>query len=415
MQHMKLELSPEVKRTIETGVALLKGSAKRLFMATLVSQLGRGGQRLASKELGWNRDLIRKGLHELRSGISCVDNFSARGRKRWEERNPELIKDIKEIVDAHCETDPTFRTTRLYRRLTAGEVRRQLLEDKGYCVDQIPKERSMRDLLGALGFHPRKVVKSKPLKKIKETDAIFNQVHQVNQQADADPGTVRISLDTKAVVAIGDLSRGGKSRQDEHTSDHDFESKAKVTPFGVFRPDTSETWLYFTTGSVTADFMVDRLQELWPGLKKNGNTPHTLVINADNGPENSGVRSQWLKRLVAFSAQENITIQLAYYPPYHSKYNPIERVFGVLENYWNGDPLRTIDKALGMAEGMTYKGIHPVAKLITDVYKKGVKLNTQVRSLYEKALDRLQKLHKWFITITPDKAKIVCNLAEQLE
>jgi len=265
---MKLELSTEVKRTIETGVSFLSGSSKRLFMASVVTQLGRGGQRLASKELGWNRDLIRKGLHELRSGMACVDNFSARGRKRLEERNPELIKDITEIVDAHCETDPTFRTTRLYRRLTAKEVLRQLIEEKGYTPNQVPKERSMRNLLTALGFHPRKVVKSKPLKKIKETDAIFNQVHKVNRQSDADPGTIRISLDTKAVVAIGDLSRGGKSRQGEQASDHDFEPEAKVTPFGVFRPDTSETWLFFTTGSVTADFMIDRLQELWPDLKK---------------------------------------------------------------------------------------------------------------------------------------------------
>jgi hypothetical protein len=139
------------------------------------------------------------------------------------------------------------------------------------------------------------------------------------------------------------------------------------------------------------------------------------VINADNGPENSGVRSQWLKRLVALSAQEDITIQLAYYPPYHSKYNPIERVFGVLENYWNGDPLRTVEKALGLAEGMTYKGVHPVARLITAAYKKGVKLSAHMRCLYENALDRLQDLRKWFITITPDKAKIVCDLAELLE
>jgi hypothetical protein len=265
---MKPELSPETKRIIQAGVALLSGSSKRLFMASVVAQLGHGGQRLAAKELGWNRDLIRKGLHELRSGIACVDNFSARGRKRWEERNFELIKDITEIVDTHCETDPTFRTTRLYRRLTAKEVRRQLIENKGHHPDQVPKERSMRDLLGSLGFHPRTVVKSKPLKKIKETDAIFNQIHQVNQQADADPETVRISLDTKAVVAIGDLSRGGKSRQGEQALDHDFRPEVKVTPFGIFRPDTSETWLFFTTGSVTADFMVDRLQELWPDLKK---------------------------------------------------------------------------------------------------------------------------------------------------
>jgi len=149
-------------------------------------------------------------------------------------------------------------------------------------------------------------------------------------------------------------------------------------------------------------------------IKKNGNSPHTLVINADNGPENSGVRSQWLKRLVEFSVQGNITIKLAYYPPYHSKYNPIERVFGVLENYWNGDPLRTVEKALGLASGMTYNGIHPVVQQITKLYSTGVKLSNQIRNLYEKALFRLPELRKWFITINPDKAKRICELAECL-
>jgi hypothetical protein len=148
------------------------------------------------------------------------------------------------------------------------------------------------------------------------------------------------------------------------------------------------------------------------GVKKNGNTPHTLVINADNGPENSGVRSQWLKRLVEFCARWKIKIQLAYYPPYHSKYNPIERVFGVLENYWNGDPLRTTEKALGMAEGMTYNGVHPVAQLVTQEYAKGVKLNAQLRRVYETALERLDGLKKWFITIDPVKAQNICALVQ---
>lgn len=139
------------------------------------------------------------------------------------------------------------------------------------------------------------------------------------------------------------------------------------------------------------------------------------MINADNGPENSGVRSQWLKRLVAFSAHEKITIQLAYYPPYHSKYNPIERVFGVLENYWNGDPLRTVQKAIGMATGMTYKGVHPVAELITKLYAKGVKLSNQLRRHYEQALSRLPELPKWAITIEPGIAAQINALAETME
>ena len=216
---MKLQLTSEVKVTLRIACGLLKGASRRFFMASVVVQLDRGGQRRLAQELGWNRDLIRKGLHELRSGITCVDAFSSRGRKNWEELHPKLAIDVKEIVDSHCETDPTFRTTRLYRRLTAGEVRRQLLEDKGYQQDQIPCERSMRDLLARLGFHPRKVVKSKPLRKIKETDAIFDQVHLVNQQADADSGTIRLSIDSKAVVAIGNFSRGGTNLKEEETLD----------------------------------------------------------------------------------------------------------------------------------------------------------------------------------------------------
>ena len=93
-------------------------------------------------------------------------------------------------------------------------------------------------------------------------------------------------------------------------------------------------------------------------------------------------------------------VQLACYPPYHSKYNPIERVFGVLENYWNGDPLTSVIKALGMAEGMTYKGVHPKAVLIEGSYPKGVKVDKKSMRPYEKCLHRLDDLGKWFISIS---------------
>lgn len=139
------------------------------------------------------------------------------------------------------------------------------------------------------------------------------------------------------------------------------------------------------------------------------------MINADNGPDNSGVRSQWLKRLIEFSALENIKIQLAYYPPYHSKYNPIERVFGVLENYWNGDPLRTVEKALGFARAMTYNGVHPITQLVSKAYFKGIKLSNKMRQHYEGALSRLAELRKWFITIEPGRARHICELAIDLE
>lgn len=265
---MRLQLTDPVKTVIQSACSALKGASRRMFMASVVKQIEHGGQREAERSLGWNRGTIQKGMHELRSGITCKDGFNQRGRKRWEHQVPNLEQDIRKMAEAASQTDPTFRTTQLYRRLTGKEVRRQLLEEMGYQPEHVPSERTLRRMLTEMGYKPRLVAKSKPIRKIKETDVIFDQVHKINKEADADEDTVRLSIDTKAVVAIGDLSRGGKSRQGEESLDHDFEAEHKLTPFGIFRPDTSETLLFFTSGSVTADFMADRLDEIWPNLKK---------------------------------------------------------------------------------------------------------------------------------------------------
>ncbi|MCU7897892.1 MAG: transposase [Candidatus Thiodiazotropha sp. (ex Lucinoma aequizonata)] len=110
--------------------------------------------------------------------------------------------------------------------------------------------------------------------------------------------------------------------------------------------------------------MVDRLEELMPQWKKRF-ALHTMVINADNGPESSGRRTRWLKRLTELSDTHQLSIQLAYYPPHHSKYNPVERLWGVLENHWHGKILDSIDKALGSARSMTYRGIKPTVRKVT--------------------------------------------------
>lgn len=161
-----MELTESLKSLfIETAITL-KGSAKRLFMARTVAELGPGGQRLAQRELGWCRESIRKGTHELTTGICCQDAFALRGRKPAEAHLPALLGDIKAIVDGQSQTDPQFRTNRLYTRLTAGEVRRQLIEIKGYTDAQLPKAETIGAKLNQLGYHPKKVQKSLPKKRL---------------------------------------------------------------------------------------------------------------------------------------------------------------------------------------------------------------------------------------------------------
>jgi hypothetical protein len=369
-------------------------------MGSVVNLLGRGGQRFAEQELGWNRGTIRKGKLELQTGQSIKDRFHERGRQRTEDHLPQLLDDIRAIVEPSAQTDPTFRSTRIYSPLTAQEVRLRLITQQGYTDAELPSSRTLRNKLNDLGYHLRKVNKCKPLKKIAETDAIFETVHQINKTADQDTGVLRISLDTKATVKVGPFSRGGYSRQGENACDHDFQADTTLTPFGILLPQTGDNHLWFSQSRVTADFMVDRLEEKLPQWKQDY-ALHTLVINADNGPESSGRRTQWLKRLVALSDAHQVTIQLAYYPPYHSKYNPVERLWGVLENHWRGEIIDSVEKALGLARSMTYRGIKPRVRKVSKVYRKGISVAKQAMQDIEARLGRTEGLEDWFIKIEP--------------
>ena len=159
-----MELTHSLKTLFIETARTLKGPARRLFMARTTKELGPGGQRKAEAELGWNRETIRKGTHELESGLTCQDAFGARGRKKAEELLPNLLNDIKGIVDSQSQTDPQFRTQRLYTRLSAAEVRRQLIAQKGYSAEELPTATTIATKLNLLGYYPNKVAKSKPKK-----------------------------------------------------------------------------------------------------------------------------------------------------------------------------------------------------------------------------------------------------------
>jgi hypothetical protein len=133
-------------------------------MARTVVALGKGGQRLAERELGWNRKTIRKGQEELSHEIVCLDAYSSRGRKRSEDHLPNLLSDIRAIVDGQSQADPQFRTNRLYTRLTAAEVRRQLLAQKGYTDEELPTAETIATKLNQLGYFLKKVAKTQPQK-----------------------------------------------------------------------------------------------------------------------------------------------------------------------------------------------------------------------------------------------------------
>ena len=210
---------------------------------------------------------------------------------------------------------------------------------------------------------------------------------------------LRISIDAKAVIKVGPFARGGKSRIPTKAADHDFEPVATVTPVGIFLPAFDELFLYGVTSKVTSDCLVDRLIDWWETLKERFSHIKTLLINLDNGPESHSRRTQFMQRLVEFAQQYHLTVRLAYYPPYHSKYNPIERCWGILEQHWNGALLDSMEAVIQYASTMTWKGQHPVVCLVTTTYQTGVKLTEEAMDLVENQIQRLPTLRKWLVDI----------------
>jgi len=221
----------------------------------------------------------------------------------------------------------------------------------------------------------------------------------VNAAADADPAVLRVSLDTKATVKVGSFSRRGTSRVRVQAADHDFQAEATVTPVGLFLPEWDELYLYHVTSKVTSDCLVDCLTRWWERVRERYAHIRMLVLNLDNGPENHSHRTQFMHRLVEFVTQAGVSVRLAYYPPYHSKYNPIERCWGILEMHWNGALLDSLHAVVAYSASMTWKGLHPLVEMVTTSYQTGVTLTKDAMTAVEAQIDRLPQLAKWFIDI----------------
>jgi len=196
---------------LRTAARRLKGHQRRLFQAEVTRALCNGSPRAAERRFGWGRRNIQTGLHELDSGLRCQEDFARRGRPRTEVAQPKLADDIRALVEPHTQTDPALRSARRYNNLSARELRQQLVQHKGYPAEQLPSERTLRDILNRMGYRLKRIQKGKPLKKPPQTDAIFANVHAVHQQSLNQPDTLEISMDAKAKVNEGEYSRGGKN------------------------------------------------------------------------------------------------------------------------------------------------------------------------------------------------------------
>src|SRR5215475_13002713 len=221
----------------------------------------------------------------------------------------------------------------------------------------------------------------------------------------ASQGVKRWSMDGKATVNIGEFSRGGRTRGDHRASDHALGGQEKYVPCGIVDEASGALHITFGSSYKTSDFIVDTIEAKWEAMAEQEKAETSLIqIKGDNGPESSGRRTQFLARMVQLADLTNKPMQLLYYPPYHSKYNPIERCWGILELHWNGTKLVNVETMVEWAKSMTWKGMHPIVALSQKVYQKGVTLSKKAMRAVEARLERHPELPKWDILIRPTSA-----------
>ena len=369
----------------------LKSYDKRIAIGSLIHDIGGRCLNKISKLFNVSWAYCKKCYIEYSQ--PQVSKPETRGRKKLTELQPTLIDDIKNIIEDYASTDSDFKTEKRYVRLTLNEIREELIATKHYTNETCIKKSALANLLNELNFNLRKVQKTKPLKKIPETDATFDNVHNMKKAAYNDDKIALLSLDTKDKVLLGPFSRNGKNRFDVKAVDHDLTNNCLI-PFGILDLKTNIPYFFnFTTKPTSCD-LVDCIEE-WYQEKYLNSDINKIVILLDNGPDNSGVRTIFLKWLIQLSNKYNIEIELVYYPPYHSKYNPVERLWARLENIWNGSLLETKEICLGFMKNLTWKSNKSVTKLKEVKYEKGMKVEKQeMKELENNYIIRDEELKK---------------------
>jgi hypothetical protein len=400
---MMNELQEPHIATIKDAAQKLTGAKRRAFQAQVVLDYLNGSARRAEAVFGWSRRTVILGLHELRTGITCVDNTSARGNRKTEEKWPQLAEDMRSLAEPHSQVDPKFQSPFCYTRMTAKAMRQALIGQKSWQHGQLPCENTIGNILNRLGYRLRRVQKAQPVKRVRDTEAIFAHVHRENHASDARDDSLRISMDTKAKLNVGAFSRGGTARGSEAIQawDHDMRPQQKLVPCGILEVLGGLLTIIFGTSRETSDFLVDCLQQWWNLSQAHYRHIRQLVIDLDNGPQNASVRTQFMQRMVEFADRNALEVVLVYYPPYHSKYNPIERCWGILEAHWNGTLLETVDTVLHWARTMTWKTVRPIVQLLDKVYANGVRVAKKAFRKIEERLERHASLPKYGVRIQP--------------
>ena len=393
------KLENDYKNIVENIKKLPNSIERDLIIGSLVEDLGKRCISAVSRVIGICREKVKSCYEKFKNGIQLKLEF--RGRKSIVETYPNINNDIESVIENYKIADSHFKTETLFISMNPTVIIKELIDKYDYppkfaCYNSIVK------ILKDMGYKYHKIPKSEVIDKIPETDAIFENVNDHLESIDNRNEEVAfISIDDKATKKIGNLSDNGYSWQNIKALDHDTTFKYAVKPFGILDLKTNETFVTCTPYNSTAAFKVDCIEK-YIVRKNKHHKLKKLVVFLDNGPENSSRRKLWLKKIVKLSIKYNLIIQLVYYPPYHSKYNKIERVWAHIQMEWRRITIDSLDLLIDCLNKMKWKGIDIKGNLSMNKYEKGIKVSDyEMETEINPHIIREEGLEKWSLVITP--------------
>ena len=392
-----------IKKSYKNLIKVIKNCSnkeqKMKMIGSLAVDIGKRCISALSKIFGLSRITIRKAIKIFENKVFYKKEIETRGRKKLIEKYSSLKEDITKVIENYLSTDPRFKTEKQYVNMTVKEIKKQLIETGKYQENSFSNS-SLNNILNSMDYGLKKVQKTKPLKKIEETDAIFDNVNKKKEEGFKDNKMVMISIDTKDKVLLGPFSRNGKNRIQIEAVDHELTNDCLI-PFGILDLKNNTPYFFNYTSKPTSLDLVDCIEEFFEEQYLNKDISK-LMIFLDNGPDNSGVRTIFLSGLINIAKKYNIQIELVYYPPYHSKYNPVERLWARLEKIWNGFLLETKEVCLSFMKNLTWRNTKSVTKLKEVKYEKGLTINRkEMKMLEDKYITRTDGIKKWSVLITP--------------
>ncbi len=392
-----------IKKSYKNLIKVIKNCSnkeqKMKMIGSLAVDIGKRCISALSKIFGLSRITIRKAIKIFENKVFYKKEIETRGRKKLIEKYSSLKEDITKVIENYLSTDPRFKTEKQYVNMTVKEIKKQLIETGKYQENSFSNS-SLNNILNSMDYGLKKVQKTKLLKKIEETDAIFDNVNKKKEEGFKDNKMVMISIDTKDKVLLGPFSRNGKNRIQIEAVDHELTNDCLI-PFGILDLKNNTPYFFNYTSKPTSLDLVDCIEEFFEEQYLNKDISK-LMIFLDNGPDNSGVRTIFLSGLINIAKKYNIQIELVYYPPYHSKYNPVERLWARLEKIWNGFLLETKEVCLSFMKNLTWRNTKSVTKLKEVKYEKGLTINKkEMKMLEDKYITRTDGIKKWSVLITP--------------